>query len=345
GDGTFTDIADTAGVTNDRYAKGVAAGDYDNDGDMDLYVSNHGENRLYRNNGDGTFTDVAAELKVTEPRQRSFASWFFDYDNDGRLDLFVGGYQATVADLAADYLGKPHRGVSPCLYHNKGGRFENVAKPMGLDHPYLPMGANFGDLDNDGYLDIYLATGDPGYQTLTPNVMLRNDGGRRFQDVTTAGGFGHLQKGHGVAFADLDNDGDQDIYHQLGGFYPGDRFHNALFLNPGNDNRFLFIELIGTVTNRRAVGVRVKVVVETPDGVTAIHRAVGAVSSFGGSPARQEIGLGRATAIRQVEIWWPVSATRQVFTKVPLDAMIRVTEGRSKFQRVELRRVKLNTDN
>ena len=83
-----------------------------------------------------------------------------------------------------------------------------------------------------------------------PNVMLRNDGGRRFQNVTTSGGFGHLQKGHGVAFADFDHDGDQDIYHQLGGFYAGDKFHNALFLNPGHGNRFLVVNLEGTATNQ-----------------------------------------------------------------------------------------------
>ncbi len=92
---------------------------------------------------------------------------------------------------------------------------------VGLDHPWLPMGANFGDIDNDGWLDVYLATGDPDFETLMPNVMLRNDGGRRFRDVTTSAGVGHLQKGHGVAFADLDHDGDQDLYHQLGGFFPG----------------------------------------------------------------------------------------------------------------------------
>ena len=104
--------------------------------------------------------------------------------------------------------------------------FTDVAADVGLKHAWLPMGANFGDLDNDGWLDIYLATGDPDYQTLMPNVALRNAGGTRFQNVTTSTGLGHLQKGHGVAFADFDEDGDQDIYHQLGGFYPGDKFQN-----------------------------------------------------------------------------------------------------------------------
>ena len=342
GDGTFTDIATEAGVRNDRYCKGVAAGDYDNDGDVDLYVSNIGANRLYSNNADGTFTDVATQAGVAEPRNRSFAPWFFDYDNDGWLDLFVSAYDARVEDVAADFIGAPQQATDPCLYRNNGdGTFTNVAEAVGLDHPYLPMGANFGDLDNDGFLDIYLATGDPEYQTLMPNIMLRNDGGRRFQDVSTSGGFGHLQKGHGVAFADIDNDGDQDLYHQLGGFYPGDRFANALFANPGHGHRFLYVKLAGTRSNRTALGARIKVVVETPAGLREIHRAVGSVSSFGGSPLRQEIGLGNATGIDHVEVWWPRTGLRQRFEDIPLDATIRITEGHAAFERLELRAMKL----
>jgi hypothetical protein len=342
GDGTFVDVAPRAGVTNDRLCKGVAAGDYDNDGDLDLYLSNMGKNRLYRNEGDGTFTDMAEQLGVTAPERRSFATWFFDYDNDGDLDLFVGAYDATTSDVAADFLGRPHKATSPCLYRNEGdGRFANVTERLGLDHPYLPMGANFGDVDNDGFLDVYLATGDPNFQSLMPNVMLRNDGGRRFQNVTTSGGFGHLQKGHGVAFADIDNDGDQDIYHQLGGFFPSDRFQNALFVNPGHDHHYLVVKLIGTASNRSGFGARIKVVVRGLGGTTSFHRAVGSVSSFGGSPLRQEIGLGDAEAIERVEIFWPVSETLQVLTDVPTDAMIRVTEGSPGFERVDLQRREL----
>ena len=345
GDGTFQDIASRAGVTNDRYCKGVTAGDYDNDGDLDLYVSNIGRNRLYRNQGDGTFVDRAEELGVTHPAGRSFATWFFDYNNDGRLDLFVAAYEATLADIAADYLGLGYDASPPCLYRNDGdGKFSNVTPVAGLQHPYLPMGANFGDLDNDGYLDIYLATGDPGYRTLVPNVMLRSDRGSRFQNVTTSGGFGHLQKGHGVAFADLDNDGDQDIYHQLGGFYPGDRFRNALFLNPGHGNHFLTMYLVGRQTNRFGLGARIKVVADLPEGEAEFHRAVGSCSSFGGSPIRQEIGLANAKSIVRIEIRWPVSKTTQVITDVPLNSTIQVTEAKSGFERIKTKTVSFNKD-
>jgi len=325
--GRFTDVAAAAGVTNDRYAKGVAAGDFDNDGDLDLYVSNVGRNRLYRNRGDGTFEDIAEELGVVEPAGRSFATWFFDFDNDGWLDLFVAGFEMTIADLGADRLGRPHAGVLSRLYRNAGGHFEDVSERVGLTHPYLPMGANFGDFDDDGYLDLYLGTGEPSYEALMPDVALWNDGGRRLVDATAASGLGHLQKGHGIAFADLDEDGDQDIFHQMGGFYLGDAFHNALFENPGNDNHTLHVRLVGKRSNALAYGARIEVVVERGGEERSIHRAVGCVSSFGGSPARQEIGLGRAERIPRLLVWWPTSGVRQELRDVPLDARIVVEEG------------------
>lgn len=342
GNGTFSDVARQAGVTNDRYCKGAAAGDYDNDGWVDLYVSNIGRNRLYRNNGDGTFTDVAEKLGVVEPVGRSFATWFFDVDKDGDLDIFVGAYDTHIDDVAAWQLRQPFKSKPPRLYRNKGdGTFEDATSTFGLWRPLAPMGANFGDLDNDGWLDVYLATGTPAFDDLMPNVMLRNVGGRRFTDVTVAGGFGNLQKGHGVAFADFDHDGDQDIFNDLGGFYQGDTFYNSLYENPGTANRSLTLKLEGKRTNRLAYGARIKVVVRTPSGERAIHRAVGAVSSFGGSPSRQEIGLGDAQSIRSVEIWWPASGIRQSLQNLELDGFYRVVEGAESAEKLSPRRIKL----
>ena len=348
GDGTFTDVAARAGVANHGWVKGAAAGDYDNDGDVDLYISNHclwndryGRNRLMRNNGDGTFTDVASSMGVVQPA-RSFATWFFDYDNDGWLDLMVCPYGApdegdVLQATIRDYRGVKNQPYISRLYHNDHGkRFVDVADQLGLAHPWLAMGASFGDVDNDGFLDIYLGTGEPRYEALVPNVMLRNDQARRFQNVTAAMGVGHLQKGHGVAMADFDNDGDQDLYADLGGFYPGDQFSNALFLNPGNGNHFLKLRLVGVETNRQAIGVRVTLQVDTPGGPREIHRASGIISSFGSHPQRLEIGLGRADRIVRLTIDWPTSGTRQTFDRVPLDALIRVTEGQTTFERLDL---------
>lgn len=189
----FADGAAERGAGNDRFAKGVAAGDCDNDGDLDLYVSNVEENRLLANDGSGRFQDVAREAAVLGPRERSFATWFFDQDQDGWLDIFVAAFRADPGDLAAEALGRPHRAELPRLYRNLGsGSFEDVTVARGLARVLLPMGAAFGDLDNDGWQDLYLTTGDPSFETLMPNVMLRNDGGGRFQDVTVSGGFTRL---------------------------------------------------------------------------------------------------------------------------------------------------------
>ena len=333
GDGSFTDVARAIGVTNDRYTKGVAAGDYDNDGDIDLYVSNLGPNRLYENRGDGTFVDVAPRLGLTGPND-SFVPWFFDYDNDGWLDLFVAAFDARVPDVARDRMGGRFAATVPALYRNRGdGTFEDIATALGLDHAYMPMGANFGDIDNDGYLDIYLGTGRPGLENIVPNVMLKNDGGERFVDVTTPGGFGHLQKGHGIAFADIDQDGDDDIYQQLGGFFPVDRYGNALYENPGNEHHFLLLKLRGVDTNRFGFGTRIAVTTDGPGGPRTFHRAHGSVSSFGGSPiSRLSIGLGDATRITSVVVEWPVSGTTTRLDGVDLDSFIEVVEGEDTFR-------------
>jgi hypothetical protein len=122
------------------------------------------------------------------------------------------------------------------------------------------MGANYGDLDNDGWLDFYLGTGAPPLTTLVPNRMFRNDRGRRFQDVTTSGGFGNLQKGHAVAFGDVDNSGQQDVVEEMGGVYPSDRFWTSLYKNPGHGNHWIKLQLVGTTSNRFGVGARVRLV-------------------------------------------------------------------------------------
>ena len=326
GDGTFTDVARQAGVLNQRFAKGAAWGDYDDDGDPDLYVSNLGPNRLYRNNGDGTFADVAGELGVAAPMV-SFPTWFFDADNDGDLDLLVADYSASGADVFASYFGAPAGQGHLVLYRNQGGRFADVSREMGLTRPVLPMGSNYGDLDNDGFPDIYLGTGLPEYEALMPNVMYRNDRGVRFEDVTFAGGFGHLQKGHGVAFGDLDNDGDQDLFLQVGGAYPYDAFANALYENPGPARTWLGLRLVGRKANRPGIGARIEVAVREGAGRRSVHVLAGSGGSFGANSLQQEIGLGGADAIESVTIRWPGSGTVQTLRELAPNRYYRVTEG------------------
>jgi hypothetical protein len=334
-DGTFEDVAARAGVTNDRFGKGVAWGDYDDDGRPDLYVSNLGQpGRLYHNRGDGTFEDVAPLLGVTEP-SFGFACWFWDYDNDGRLDLWINPNRATLSEVIRDQLGQTTSGDRPRLYRNVGGAevFRDVTAKVGLDRVVLPMGSNFGDVDNDGFLDIYLATGRPSFAYLMPNLLFRNVDGRQFEDITAATGTGHLQKGHGVAMADWDRDGDLDIFLEAGGAVPGDRAHNVLFENPGSGHHWLSVKLVGTRTNRAALGARIRVDAARADGsVASIHRTITTGSSFGGNPLACTIGLGRAGAIRELQIDWPTSRTRQTFRDVPIDRAIEITEGRGQLR-------------
>ncbi|MBW2314408.1 MAG: VCBS repeat-containing protein [Deltaproteobacteria bacterium] len=328
GDGRFTDVAAWAGVENHRFTKGVTWGDYDGDGDPDLYVSNLDDaNRLYRNDGAAGFTDVAPTLGVTGPHA-SFSTWFWDFDNDGALDLLVnpyapeGGGNLEVPELAAvvaSHLGEPSVGETPRLYRGDGrGGFEDVSAAQGLTLATLPMGANFGDIDGDGFLDFYLGTGYPGYEGLIPNILYRNRRGAGFVDVTYAAGMGHLQKGHGTAFADFDGDGDQDVYQQVGGFFRGDGYRNVLFANRSRGQRMAVVVLHGADANRFGVGARVRVEIEE-DGVRrSIHRHVGSTGSFGGNPHRQEIGVGSATRIEALEVTWPRTGRTQRFERLDL---------------------------
>jgi hypothetical protein len=341
GDGTFTEVAEAAGVQNFRLAKGCAWGDWDADGDPDLYVSNQFDlNRLYRNEGDGSFTDVAPELGVDEPRL-SFPVWFWDFDNDGGLDLFVAGYGGDLATLVKSYLFPNPRFGLNSLYRNEGGKFRDVATERGLILQTLTMGANFGDLDNDGWLDFYLGTGTPEFDALMPDVMYRSDGGQRFVDVTTSGGFGNLQKGHGIAWGDLDADGDQDVYLQSGGIYAYDAYFNSLFLNPGHGNRWVTLELVGTRSNRDAFGARVRVRFREGGVERSVYRWVGPSGSFGSSSLRLEIGLGQAERIVGVDVLWPGDREEQAYPGVEMGAFWRLTQDDASPRRVRLEPIDL----
>lgn len=328
GDGTFEDISHAAGIDRVAYTKGVVAADYDNDGYVDFYVSNlNGDNFLFHNNHNRTFTDNARQAGVQKPWQ-SFAAWFFDYDNDGWPDLFVTSYYVSVDESIRSYLGLSPNSETLKLYKNLGdGTFEDVSADVGLDRVFMPMGANFGDMDNDGFLDIYLGTGNPSYASMLPNVMLHNKEGKFFTDVTAASGTGELHKGHGVAFADIDNDGDEDLLEETGGAVLGDSHAFRLFENPGNDNDWISLHLIGVKTNRAAIGARIKVTVEDEGKPPrSIYRTVGSGGSFGASPLTQHIGLGRSARILDLEISWPTSRSRQNFSNIRANQFLEIQE-------------------
>ena len=338
GNGTFRNVAESAGVAAELCSKGSAWGDYDGDGWLDLYVSNfNGPSQLYHNDGDGSFHDVAPKLGVTGSNS-NFAVWFWDYDNDGRLDLYVNDNSFSVAETVATFLNIPAgRSSHPRLYRNLGADgFRDVSVEAGLDRALTPMGCNFGDIDNDGFLDVYIGTGGMSYEFLVPNVLFHNREGERFEDVTVASGTGHLQKGHGVSFADYDGDGDLDLFVELGGAVPGDRSHNALFRNPLTGRHWLKLKLAGTKTNRAALGARIRVTVKNAQGLRrSIYRTVGNNSSFGGNSLVELVGLGVDERAEEVEIAWPTSRTRQRFRDVAADRTIEVTEGSDTFRVVD----------
>jgi len=345
GDGTFEDIARSAGVDRTAFTKAVVAGDYDNDGYADFYLSNYnGNNFLYHNNHDRTFTEVGGLAGVQDP-WASFPAWFFDYDNDGWPDLFVSSYAGSSDEVMRSYLGLPTNAESLKLYKNlRNGTFKDVSKEVGLDRIFMPMGSNFGDIDNDGFLDIYLGSGASPYTAVVPSVLLRNREGKSFVDVTESAGTGELHKGHGVAFADMDRDGDEDILTVVGGATPGDSHAFRFFENPGSEdsNDWINVRLVGVKTNRAAIGARITVTVESEgQGTRSIYRTVSSGGSFGASPLEQHIGLGKCLRIANLEVWWPTSNTRQTFLNVGKNQFIEIKELAKDYTRLDRKSFRL----
>ena len=346
GDGTFEEIGHAAGIDQTTFAKGVTAADYDHDGFMDVYVSNlQGKNFFYHNNGDLTFTEIGRQAGVQAP-MFSFAAWFFDFDNDGWPDLFVDSYLMVMDETVRTYLGMPHNGETLKLYRNKhDGTFEDVTEQVGLDKVYMPMGANFGDVDNDGFLDVYLGSGNPNFTAMVPYVLLRNKDGKSFVDITQSSGTGEWHKGHAVVFADLTRQGSEDILTRVGGAIPSDEHNVRVFENPGNNNDWINVRLVGVKTNRSGVGAEIHVTVQ--DGNAAprsIYRTVGQTSSFGGNPMEQHIGLGPNTHGITLEIWWPATRTRQHFTGIEKDQYIEIKEFATSYTKLERHPFKLGNN-
>ena len=350
-DGTFTEVGAALGLADLGFVKGVAWGDFNNDGRPDLYISvKGGRNKLLRNDGPGSvqnakpwrFTDVTAQAGVAQ-QTNSFATWFFDFDNDGWPDIFVAGYStSSMQDVGAFELGKPFNAETPRLYRNNhDGTFTNVATDLHLDRAILPMGSSFGDLTNEGFLSVYLGTGESSYEALLPNRMFLNDHGRGFKDITTSGGFGHLQKGHGVAFGDICNTGHEDIFEEMGGAFPGDLYTSTLYRNPGNSNASVTLQLEGVKANRAAIGARLDITVEEAGKSRHIFRTVGFGSSFGYSPLRQHIGIGHAAEVTSLEVRWPGSNTVQRFQHLAANVHYHLREGDPQPQPITYKTCKL----
>ncbi|QEC68842.1 CRTAC1 family protein [Panacibacter ginsenosidivorans] len=353
--GTFTNVAIQSNSNIEAFIKGVTSGDYDNDGWPDIFISTLDTQKvLLKNegikNGVVHFKNVTGQAGLNECKARTFPTWFWDYDNDGWLDILVCSYdfnKSLGCYTAAEALHMPVGNAGKqFLFRNKhDGTFEDVTNKVGLNKVAFAMGANFGDIDNDGYPDIYLGTGNPLFQSLVPNKMFKNMDGRKFIDVTSSARVGNLQKGHGVSFADLDNDGDEDIYVEMGGAYTGDAYQNSLYINPGqNNNHWINLSLEGTICNRVAIGAKIKVTFRENGVERSVYDEVNSGGSFGSNPLIQHIGIGQASIVESIEIKWPVTNTIQVFKNLKPDCTVKIKEGNDHIIMISLSKVDFTSE-
>lgn len=300
GGGVFVDATGGTPLGDAGDGCGVVWGDYDNDGDLDLYLVNgsYQANKLFRNDGGGSFSDVTGP-PLNDALFGIGAAWG-DYDNDGDLDL---------------YLVNGNMGANKLFRNNGGGSFTDVTSgPLG--DASSGYGCAWGDYDNDGDLDLYLTNGG----SPSNNKLFRNDGGGVFVDATSPI-LGDPSTGIGVAFGDYDNDGDIDLY--VAHNYPG---QNKLFRNEiGTANHWLHVDLVGTTSNSSAIGTRLRIVV----GVISQIREISGGSGFcSQNSLTAEFGLGLTMLVDTLEIMWP-SGQADTLTALAADQLVTIYEGGS----------------
>ncbi|MEA2559201.1 MAG: hypothetical protein QOH06_705 [Acidobacteriota bacterium] len=314
--GRFRDATADFGLADflaDRYFIGSAFGDYDGDGWADLYLSSplRGATALLRNERGRRF----APVHLFDRSEPGFTGSFVDYDQDGKLDLFHAGFGDARTAVEQAVFGQNRdryeTGHSTFLLQ-RGGRFEEHNELFGGgDMPMSTMGASYGDLDNDGCLDVYLGTGNPEPWFILPNLMYLGEQveGRctgRLRNISMLNGFGNVQKGHGIVFFDFDNDGDQDVFSSLGGMWPSDPWLSQMFVNESaTANRWIKVRLRGRRSNRFGLGSMIEVRARAEDGrrfVRTYH--MDGKTGFGSAPYLAHVGLGRAEEVEGVRVTW-----------------------------------------
>ncbi|MBI1922933.1 VCBS repeat-containing protein [Candidatus Poribacteria bacterium] len=303
----FKEIAAQAGLDKPEFAQGLALGDYDNDGDLDIFIASPGPGGepqgidvLYRNEGGGAFSDVAQQAGV-QRKSNSVYGFFWDYDNDGDLDLFVQDLHFTDAD------------AFNTLYRNNGdGTFTDVTLQAGIvPIDQTSWGAYYGDYDNDGWLDLCIT-----YEN-TPTLLYHNNGDGAFTEVSKETGIGGINSG-AVNFVDYDNDGNLDIFtgRRIG-------FKESFYRNDGTANHWLKLKLVGAKSNRDAIGARVKV----KAGVLSMLREIAGGSGRGSHQHRVPLhfGLGTNPQADVIEIRWP-SGIIQTLTNIPANQRLTIHE-------------------
>jgi hypothetical protein len=329
GNGKFREVGQQAGLRQKARWISVAWGDYDGDGRQDLLATSFDAGCfLFRNLGNGKFEDVTEKAGLRSAHH-AYTPEFFDYDNDGRLDIFVSTYpDGDFKGMISNYMAGAVMPASQqqLLFHNNGdGSFTNVTEKAGITGWYGAMSSQVGDLDNDGYPEILLGTGNPELDWTEPKVLFLNDGNGHFVEASTAAGLIHFGMLHGIAFADYDNSGNLSMFGSFGGFYWGTRETSRLYRNTGSANRAVEVKLVGTRSNRDAVGARVFATV----GSRRIYKWVNGGDGFGTLNSRiVHIGLGRNSRVDQLRVDWP-SGAHQSWHNVPGAQRVEIVEGRN----------------
>jgi hypothetical protein len=331
GNGTFREVGEQAGLTQKARWISLTWGDYDGDGRQDLLATSFDAGPfLFRNLGDGRFEDVSVKAGI-RTQASAYTPEFFDYDNDGKLDFFVSTYPGgdlKVQDMIQANLSPA--AVPPSqrqlLFHNNGdGTFRNVTEEAGITRWYGGMSSQTGDFDNDGFDEITIGTGNPELDWVEPKPLFHNDGKGHFTDIAASAGLVHFGMLHGTALADYDQSGNLSLFGSFGGFYWGTRETSRLYRNLGSGKLSLEIRLIGTRSNRDAIGAKISALV----GNRQVFKWVCGGNGFGCNNSRiVHLGLGDATRVVRLQIDWP-SGLRQSFENIPAGQRIEITEGKN----------------
>ena len=338
--GAFSNVSTKYQMDKVGYFKGCSAGDVNNDGWVDLYLSNlSGDNLLFINKpSDNEFKGFEMSKSPIANPQQSFPCWFFDFNNDGKDDIYAASFDKFAfidqsGQFARDQLKMPISTEKSSLYQNNGnGDFVDVSDSFFENYGISTMGCNYGDIDNDGFLDFYLGTGAPDFRAVVPNRFFKNKDGQSFKDMTYNYNLGHVQKGHGISFADFDNDGDQDIYAVMGGAFKSDVFSNAFFENKlRNGTSWIKLKLVGTHSNKSAIGSKVRIIGLTESNEeTTFYKTVNSGASFGGNPLLCHLGLGSISKIKQVSIKWSNGNNEWMdYPDLEINSSYRVVEGQT----------------
>jgi hypothetical protein len=322
-DGTFEDVSEKSRIINasGTYALGVSTLDFDNDGWTDIYVANDSSpSALYRNNRDGTFTDIGVQAGCSYSQdgktQAGMGVAIGDYDRNGFMDIFKTNFAGDTSTLYSNM------GTSLC-------EDMTFSAGIGVNTRWLGWGAGFLDLDNDGWLDLFLANGhvypevsqlqtEAGYEQR--KVVYRNLKGRRFEDIS--GQLGQPittpKASRGAAFGDFDNDGSIDIVvsniHDVSDLF---RLENT------RQNHWITIRLIGTQSNRSAIGARLRCVVR---GSCQIEEVRGGGSYLSQNDLRVHFGLGEAASVDRLQVRWP-NGFEEEWTDLQVDQILTLKEG------------------